>query len=172
MDPRSRRWSVAGLVLLGVASCHRSDDTSSSAPAASVQPADHLAPGELVEGPLRAFELQLPLGVHVQEAFASVVYAWGQVDPMRLSNYLRARVQGGTATVGAAATVFDNVTAPANPKRILRIRVDTTAQGRAARLEVRDITPPDTVPPATEAERLKQVGLGPDGKLLDPSHLR
>jgi hypothetical protein len=133
---------------------------------------EHLAPGELVEGPLRAFELRLPAKMTIQEAFGAVVYATGPVDPMRLSNYLRTRVQGGAVHVGAAATVFDSVTVAENAQRILHIRVDSLAQGHAARLEVRDVTPPPVEPAADEAERLRRVGLAPDGRLLDPTHLK
>jgi hypothetical protein len=110
--------------------------------------------------------------MEIREAFSSVVYAWGPVDPMKLANYLRAQVKGGSISVGAAATVFDQVTAPANGKRLLRLRVDAIGQGRAARLEVRDITPPPLAPAANETERWKKVGMSSDGKLLDPTHLQ
>lgn len=171
--PRNGRTRTAVLVAcvslaLG---CRRHEATPAPAPSASAA-IDHLAPGELVDGPLRAFELRLPAGMEIREAFSSVVYAWGPVDPMRLANYLRAQVKGGSISVGAAATVFDQVTAPANPKRILRLRVDPAGQGRAARLEIRDVTPVVVPPAADDAERWRRVGLTPDGKLLDPTHLR
>jgi hypothetical protein len=154
--------------------CHRhhdGDPLDADGGASAPRTPDHLGPGELVDGPLRAFELKLPAGMEVRETFATVVYAWGQVDPMRLANYLRAQVKGGSISVGAAATVFDRVTVPANTKRILRLRVDAAAQGHAARLEVRDITPPPLPSASSEAERWRQVGMTPDGKLLDPTHL-
>ena len=110
--------------------------------------------------------------MQIREAFSTVVYAWGQVDPMQLANYLRAQVKGGSISVGAAATLFDRVTVPANPRRLLRIRVDAASQGRAARLEVRDVTPVPVPSASSEAERWRQVGLTPDGQLLDPTHLR
>jgi hypothetical protein len=152
--------------------CGRHDEAQPApAPSASVA-ADRLAPGELVDGPLRAFELKLPMGMEIREAFNTVVYAWGPVDPMRLANYLRGQVKGGSISVGAAATVFDQVTVPSNGKRLLRLRVDAAGQGRSARLEVRDVTPPPPVPAVDDAERWKRVGMTPDGKLLDPGHLR
>jgi hypothetical protein len=159
---------VGGLLI----SCHRPHADAGPAPSASAA-RDHLAPGELVDGPLHAFELRLPLGVEIKEAFSSIVYAGGPVDPMQLANYLRGQVKGGSISVGAAATVFDQVTVPANNKRILRIRVETVAQGRGARLEVRDVTPPPPPAPAVDdAERWRRVGMTPDGKLIDPSHIR
>jgi len=162
------------LVLCGVHAslgCHRAKGGDEPAPSASAA-VDRLAPGELVDGPARAFELRLPAGIQIHEAFTSVVYAWGPVDPMRLANYLRGQVKGGAISVGAAATVFDNVTTPANPKRLLRIRVDSTGQGRASKLEIRDVTPPPVPSASSEAERWRQVGLTPDGRQLDPTHLQ
>jgi hypothetical protein len=171
---RSGRSPATGWALVIAASllsCHR--PTSGAAPAASASAApDHLAPGELVEGPLRALDLRLPVGMQVREAFTSVVYAWGPVDPMQLANYVRGHVKGGSISVGAAATVFDHVTVPANPKRLLRVRVETAGVGRSAQLEVRDVTPPPQAPAADEAERWRRIGMTPDGKLIDPSHLR
>jgi hypothetical protein len=140
-------------------------------PSASAAGHDHLAPGELVDGPLRAFELKLPAGMMIREAFTSVVYAWGPVDPMKLANYLRAQLTGGSISVGAAATVFDKVRVPANSERLLRVRVETTGQDHSAQLEVRDITPPPDVPAANEAERWRRAGMTPDGRLIDPAHL-
>lgn len=166
-----RRLGAALSLGLVLVSCHRPHQDAGPAPSASVA-RDRLAPGELVDGPLHAFELRLPVGMEIREAFSSVVYAWGPVDPMQLANYLRGQVKGGSISVGAAATVFDQVTAPGNAKRILRLRVETTGQGRSARLEVRDVTPPPPVPAVDDAERWKRVGMTPDGKLIDPSHLQ
>jgi hypothetical protein len=165
-----RRGCVLLLAALASSSCHRGQGDSEPAPSASAAH-DRLAPGELVDGPLRAFELKLPAGMVIREAFTSVVFAWGPVDPMKLANYLRGQVKGGTISVGAAATVFEQVTVPANSARLLRIRVETAGQGRASQLEVRDITPPPPVPAADDVERWKRVGMTPDGKLLDPAHL-
>jgi hypothetical protein len=120
---------------------------------------------------LHAFELKLPAGIEIREAFTTVVYAWGPMDPMRLANYLRAQVRGGTINVGAAATVFDQVTVPSNPHRLLRVRVESGGQVHSSRLEVRDVTPPPQPPAADDAERWRRVGMTPDGKLLDPTHL-
>jgi len=166
------------VLLLGgfaLASCHRHHDgepDGSSLAAAPDAGKDRLAAGELVDGPQRAFELRLPAGIQVREAFASVVYAGGAIDPMKVANYLRAQVKGGSISVGAAATVFDQVTAAANPKRALRIRVDSVGQGRATLLEVRDVTPVPLPAASSTTERWRQVGLTPDGRLIDPAHLR
>ena len=162
-------WLLA--MLAGGPGCHRPPPSLDAAPSASA-PHDRLAPGELVEGSLHAFELGLPVGMQIREAFSSVVYVAGPVDPMKLANYLRARVTGGSISVGAAATVFDQVTTSANKKRILRLRVESLAAGRAAQLEVRDVTPPPVPPAADDAERWRRAGMTPDGKLIDPSHLR
>jgi hypothetical protein len=164
---------VVGLGLLGavcLVSCDR--PRADAAPAPSAAARDKLGPDELIDGPLHAFELKLPAGMVIREAFTTVVYAWGPIDPMKLANYLRGQVKGGTISVGAAATVFEQVTVPANAGRLLRVRVESAGQGRASQLEVRDITPPRQAPAADDAERWKRVGMSPDGKLLDPSHLQ
>ncbi len=155
--------------------CHRQPDgsaLSTDAASSTARAVDHLGPGELADGPLHAFELKLPAGMRIREAFSNVVYAWGQVDPMQLANYLRAEVQGGSISVGAAATVFDRVMVPTNTRRLLRIRVDAVGQGRAAQLEVRDVTPVPVPSASSDEERWRQAGMTPDGKLLDPKHLR
>jgi len=170
------RAAFAGCVMV-VGACNR-DKPPAPVRATALPPpqpsarVDRLAPGELVEGTEHAFELKLPVGIHVTNAFASVVYAWGQVDPMEVANFIRAEVSGGAVTVGAAATVFDRVTTAGNPARLLRIRVDSGAQGRVAHLEIQDVTPTPVPAASSTAERWRQVGLTPDGKLLDPSHLR
>lgn len=170
--PTIRLAAVLATVCVTAPACHRHDDGRDAPSPSASATVDRLAPGELVDGPLRAFDLKLPEGMQIREAFGTVVYAWGPVDPMRLANYLRAQVKGGSISVGAAATVFDQVTVPADAKRILRLRVDAAGQGRSAHLEVRDVTPPPPQPAADDAERWKRAGLTPDGKLIDPAHLR
>jgi hypothetical protein len=141
-------------------------------PPPSARPADRLAPGELIPGDKKAFTILLPRDVKVDQALTNVVFASSQVSASDLANYVRARVRDGTVNVGATATVFDQVKAVDDPIRTLFIRILPGPSGRGARIEVRDVTPPTFPALSSTAERWKQFGLSPDGKFIDPQHLR
>lgn len=174
---KSEQWTLAVALAAStcIGGCHKPED-STPAPLAPVAaeagpPIDHLAPGELLEGTEKAFALILPRGLHIQSAFMKSVYAVGSPNMDDVANYIRARVRGGTVTRGATGTVFDDVTVPAEPKRILHILVSRLPAVDACRIEVRDITPAPPLPiPSTEAERFRAAGLTPSGKFIDPQH--
>lgn len=142
------------------------------APAVSAAPVDRLAPGELVPGTAKAFALVLPRDLKVDQALTDVVFASGPVNATDLANYVRARVRDGEVSVGATATVFDKVRAIDAPSRLLFVRIFPGPMGNGARLEVRNVTPPPLQDLPNEEARWKQVGLSPDGRLLDPQHLK
>jgi hypothetical protein len=173
---RSRSWTAAFLFCAaGVPACrHKEEPSVETVAVATVDaatPVDHLAPGELLEGTEKAFGLVLPRGMHVQNALMSSVWAVGTVKMDDMANYVRVRVRGGTGTRGVVGTVFDNVTAPAEPNRILHIMVSRLPASDGCRIEVRDITPAPPLPiPTTEVERFRAAGLTPDGKFIDPQH--
>ncbi len=179
MTGASRNLGRRGLgygLLLSVLlfACHRNDDTAtSSTPAPSARPPlDRLAPGELVPGDTKAFSLVLPRDVKIDQAFNSVIFASGPVSASDLSNYVRSRIVGGNVSVGATATVFDQVKPADDPKLSLSIRIFPGPMGRGAHIEVRNVTPPPLPDLPSTAERWKQFGLSPDGRVLDPQHLR
>jgi hypothetical protein len=174
---RARGKCRATLLLLpvfAVVACHRHEPEPDLAlPAASAAPVDRLAPGELIPGDKKAFAILLPREVTVDQALTEVVFASGPVGASDLANYVRARVRDGAVSVGASATVFDQVKAIDDPSRLLFIRIFSGPMGRGARMEVRNITPPPPQPNSpSPAERWKQMGLGPDGRVLDPTHLQ
>jgi hypothetical protein len=155
--------------------CHRHPPGQTAAPTPSASSAvtpDRLQPGELLEGPDHAFALKLPRGIRVEESFAAVVFARGQLKAADVANYIRARVTGGAISVGASATVFDRVFAPGEPARPLTIQVESLPHEEGTRVEVRDMTPPPGMPNATDEEKWKAVGMSPNGKILDPTKLR
>jgi hypothetical protein len=125
-----------------------------------------------MEGTEHAFALTLPRGIHVEEAFAAVVFAQGPLKATDVANYVRTRVTGGTVNVGAAATVFTGAFAPGEPSRPLSIHVESLPRGQGTRVEVRDDTPPPGMPGASDEEKWKAVGMTPNGKIADPKHLR
>jgi len=159
--------------------CHRHAPTEdgaptigtagSSAPAAPATPVDHLAPGELLEGPQQAFGLKLPRDLRVEGVFVDVVYATGPATVHPLVQYFRARLTGGGVREGATSATFDHVRVPGQPSVELLVRVAEAPGG--ARVEVRDVTPRPAPKLPDEAARWRQVGLTPDGRLADPTHL-
>jgi hypothetical protein len=171
------RVLAAAIALMACAGCRRAppqDDGTkssgpSSAPAAGLAPADHLAPGELLEGADDAFGLTLPRRLRVDGAFAHVVYASGPLDLHPLVRYFRARLQDGDLREGEAAATFEHVHVPSKPERELAIRIAGTPQN--ARVEIRDATPPEAPVLPDDRARWKRVGLTPDGRLLDRTHL-
>ena len=159
------------------AACHGSSPSgdapaptaSAAAVAAATVPADHLAPGELLEGTDRAFDVLLPQGLHVDGTFVDVVMTSGPLTMHPLVEYFRAHVRNGDLREGAASATFDHVTAPDKPDRPLAIHILKAGDG--AHVEIRDVTPPKLQPLLDEPARWKQVGLTPSGRILDPTHL-
>jgi hypothetical protein len=140
-------------------------------PSASAVPVDRLLPGELVPGDKKAFWILLPKDVKIDQALLDVVFASGPVNASDLANYVRNRVRDGTVSIGATATVFDQVKPVDEPTHTLFIRIFPGPGGRGARIEVRNTTQRPIPEGGTEEERWKEFGLRPDGKLLDPQHL-
>jgi hypothetical protein len=161
------------LFALLVVACRRHEpDAIAAEPAPSSPPLDRLAPGELIPGDKKAFTIVLPRDVKVDQALTDVVFASGPVSASDLANYVSFRVRDGTKSIGATATVFDQVKAVEDPSRTLFVRIFPGPSGRGSRIEVRDITAPPPPAPSNTAEQWKKFGLSPDGKLLDPQHLR
>jgi hypothetical protein len=165
--------ATIALCLFCVLACKRREPEADRAqPAASAPPVDRLAPGELIPWDKKAFAIVLPRDLTVDHALPEVVWASGPVGASDLANYVRARVRDGAVTVGATATVFDQVKPIDDPSRLLYIRIFSGPMGRGARMEVRNVTPPPLPNLPNEEERWKQMGLSPDGKILDPKHLQ
>jgi len=167
---------AAGLTA-AVGACHRSaaqdrPSTASAAPSAAPAPStpvDHLAPGELVEGGQRAFGLTLPRDLRIEEAFADVVYASGRVPVHALVQYFHARLQEGGVREGERSATFDHVKVRGKPG--LELAIHIMAEPGGTRVEIRDTTKPPAPDLPDQVSRWKQVGLTPDGRLADPTHL-
>jgi hypothetical protein len=143
--------------------------TASISPAASAAPSDHLAPGELREGSQRAFGVALPSALRVKGSFVDVVYAGGPASVHALVQYFRARLEDGTMREGPAAATFEHVKVRGKPGLELLVHIANGADG--ASVEIRDSTPPPAPALPDEPSRWRQVGLTPQGRLADPSHL-
>jgi hypothetical protein len=168
---RGLAFFILGILALA---CRRGREEAADAapPAVSAAPVDRLAPGELIPGAMKAFGIALPREMHVDQALTDVVFASGPVNATDLANYVRARVTDGDVSVGATATVFDKVRTSGAPGRLLFVRIFSGPIGRGAHVEVRDVTPAPLQDLPNVESRWKQVGLTPDGKLLDPAHLK
>ncbi len=164
-------FSVLGAACRGSGSS--SDSTTSGAPtesaASATPPVDHLAPGELIEGSEEAFGIPLPRGVHVDEAFVHVVFASGPLTVHPLVQYFRSRLQDGDLREGESSATFEHVTARAKSDRQLTVHIAEVR--RTAEIEIRDTTPPPSPNLPDEPARWKNVGLTPNGRLADPTHL-
>ena len=134
-------------------------------------PRDHLGPGELLEGDVRAFGMILPRGMKVESSFPLELVATGDAKPADVANYIRSRVSSGTVKVGAASTMFELVQVPVRPGRELVIRVEEGNSGRGTRVTFRDVTPPPLEPNLTEEQRWRQAGMRGPGQPEDPTHL-
>jgi hypothetical protein len=166
------RLGLACAVVGSFLGCKRSEDEAAAQAVAtlaasqkSFQKSDHLAEGELLEGKEKAFALLLPRGAKVTYRFASAIHVEAAIALEPLANYIRSRVRDGNIQVGASETRFERVRVPEEPGRPLRIRIAT--QNGYSRIVIEDVTPPPD-PTGSPAERMQQVGLTPDGKLLDP----
>lgn len=169
----ARRWAPTAAVV-GVLACARAPtDSSQATPSAAplpvpvAQPVDHLAPGELVEGTERAFGLLLPRDLHVESAFAQVIYANSEVGVHPLAKYFRTRTEGGALDEDDTSATLAHVRIPASPGREFRIHVERAPRG--ARVEIRDSTPPPAPDLPNEAARWRNVGLTPQGRVIQPT---
>jgi hypothetical protein len=139
------------------------------APQASAMPVDHLAPGELAEGAQSALGVTLPRDLQVRESYVDLVSAFGPVSVHSLVRYLTAHLDGGSLREGAEAATFEHVSARGKPEPELLVHV--TSEFGGSRLEIHKVTHPPGSPLLDEPSRWRQVGLTPQGKVLDPSHL-
>src|SRR5262249_1998394 len=159
--------AAAALAVGALLGCRKKHEEAPAPPA----PVDHLAPGELAEGTLKAYGLTLPIGVIIVARNPDHIIAHGAVGREALSNYVRARVRDGNATVGAARTDFSRVRVPTDAQRLLDILVYDNLRG-FTEIVVKDVTPPVLPQYKSDEERLRAAGLTPNGQIADPKHMQ
>ncbi len=163
---------VATLLAASVPACRdKPKQTVTSAPsAAPVAPADQLIPGELAEGTIDAFGLKLPRIMKLDTRFPDATFASGEASHKDVVNYIRSRVVAAKVETLQTKTMFEGVTLKAAPENKLHIEVIAVGADRS-KIVVRDETRPPAKPGLTEEERWREVGMTPQGELIDPSHL-
>lgn len=158
-------------VLLGPACRDKQPPAPAPAPSIAPPPPDQLAPGELAEGTLDAFGLKLPRIMKVDTRFPDAVFASGEASHKDVVSYIRERVVSEKVETLQTKTTFEGATLKSAPTKKMRIEVIVHARG-VVKLVIRDETRPPAKPGLTEEERWKEVGMTPQGELLDPTHLQ
>jgi hypothetical protein len=170
---------IAPVAALFLAACARgpSDDESASqanpsppASAPASPPVDHLAPEELIEGDAHAYGIVLPRDFQVDSMFSDSMTVIGRAGVHPTAKYLRARVEGGSFDEDDSAATFTHVRIASQPGRDFSIRVGR-ALGGGVRVDFHDTTPKVLPQYPDEAARWRAVGLTPQGRVLDPTHL-
>jgi hypothetical protein len=138
------------------------------APKAAI-PKDHVDEGTLVPGSEKAYAIAVPVGFAVTSRVGKTITILGKEPTRKVVNYLKERVRDGKVLESNEHTVFQGVRIPDDPARYLEIEVVDKRFGTV--ISVTDVTPAPELPPATQEERYKQVGLDPQGRLLNPRTL-
>lgn len=172
---RSRALAFSLVVSALAFGCHRRHDAppAPDSVAPSAKPLDHLAPGELNQGPGQVFGFAVPARMRVTGAFLERAYLEGEVTPEALANYVRERVDADHVELGAVSTVFSHVRVKGGaPDRVYDFEVKP-GRGNTTELVISDVTPRPKDPPGmSDADRWRQAGYAPDGKPLDPNQLK
>ena len=164
------RGLAAGLVasLLACQACGSKKDTEPT-PVASGAP-EPTDPNDLVEGPVQAMGLTMPLGSRIR-AQDAIGFAIEIPMPMeRVANYFRTRLKSQKVLTGPNRTIFVGVTPPAGEDRLLHLVVRRKGVGSEvyvsyeAPTEVAEAAPMPVVAKAT----LEAEGLPPDPGPADP----
>jgi hypothetical protein len=172
------RLPVLAAAALALASCQRAPPEewkpapppSAASAEPSAAPVDHLAPGELVEGTQRAFGLAMPREVPIDREQPGSVRAIGPVSVHSLVKYFKPRLIESHLNEGDTFAVFEQVKLSGKPGSVYRIRM-TELPPKGTLVELDDVTPPPVPDLPDEAARWRQVGLTPEGKVLDPTRL-
>ena len=139
------------------------------AAASAAAPVDRTAPGELAEGTEDAFGLKLPRYMRVTARFPNEIFAEGALAADRVTAYVKQRVEAKRVDRAGPKTVFSGATASGAPGKELRVEVLVRPGG--TQLVVRDETRPVANDGLSPDDRMRAVGLKPDGTPIDQKHL-
>lgn len=182
-EPARRRKRLAlragatALVLWAASGCSKPSVATGDAPASrldtpppSTPPVDHLGPDELIEGTDRVFGVALPRGLTVEQRSPGFVTATGPMKVRALVLYFRGRLQGGSLRESDTVATFEHVTTPELPQYTdLSIHITVGLDHTTVEMVATPHPPAPALPDLSA--RWRQVGLTPNGKVLDPTHL-
>jgi hypothetical protein len=167
-------FAVVGAAVLGACRRRAEPPPGSAAPVPSapseVAAVDKALDGELAEGDEKAFGLALPREMKVKARLQKDVVAIGDVAINRLVEYLQARVSANHLETTVREVTLDQVTVRGQPGTLLHIEI--LPKAGLTQLALRDITPPKVREGLTDEERWRAVGMYPNGRLIDPTHLK
>lgn len=163
------RRIVVLAILIG---CRRTPSQAAPSPVGSVPP-DRLAPGEPAPGVELAHDLALPRGSHIDRQFGKSITAYVPWPAEKVANYVRTQTdQNPEGIVGPTGTVFPKVfVRGAKTDHWLRIEITRAERSDISNIIVDRIEEKPPPPKKSNEELMKEVGLTPDGKPLDPKHL-
>jgi hypothetical protein len=167
----ARGSALLALVLLCAGGCrkHRSIDDPPPTPPPR-PPVDTTLPGELAEGKEQAFGVPLPRVMRVTGRFTDLIIASGPAAPEQVANFYRSRVKADKIETGPIKTVFSNVSVKSQPDAAIVIEV-SGGRGGVTTVMVRSVAVPKPDDSSSPDERMRRLGLNPDGTLADPTHL-
>jgi hypothetical protein len=142
--------------------------TSTPTPSARA-PIDRTLPGELAEGPDKAWTLVLPRALVVRARLVDMIYGDAEVPPDRMANYIRQHVASDKVETGPSKTVFPRATVRGQPG--VELAIEVLNRGGSSEVQIRNLSLVKMTPGLTEEERWRAAGLKPDGTPLDPTHL-
>jgi hypothetical protein len=169
-----RDHRIALLIVVGLLpACRKPRPSTETAPPVASIPADRLAPGEAAPGQEKAFDLVLPRGGKIDRVFGNTVYAFVALPPETVASYIRAQADEAMAVVGPTGTVIPKLhVRGAGPGYWLRVEITGGPRPDETLLVVDRVEDNKPMPSATTNEELmKEVGLTPDGKLLNPKRV-
>jgi hypothetical protein len=140
-------------------------------PAASSSPPDRLGPGEAPPGRIVAFDLVLPVGSRITARFTETVYAVVPLSLEETATWVRKLAPTAVPIMGAAGTSFDRVVVPgaaAGHHLYVSVRGSGSVASSEVIVDYVEDKPISTAPRPVESV-MRDVGLSPDGKMLDPS---
>lgn len=170
---RGERGAFVLAALLSLSFGCRRSKPNAVAPPPAASPGDRLAPGEAAPGQESVHGLMLPRGGKVERTFGKSSYAYVPLSPESVANYIRTQTDDTEAVVGPTGTVFPKLHVRGAPTdHWLRVEISAADRNDATNLVIDRVDEKPKPPPGkTNAELMKEVGLTPDGKILDPKHI-
>lgn len=142
-------------------------------PSSASFPADRLAPTEMAPGLVSAFDLKLPRGSILTRSLGDTIYAQIPLSLENVTKFIREQADSPEILFEATKTIFPQLKVyNMDPKFFLKVEISTPNTSLAeSQILVRRIEQRVLPTQVSKPEAMRNVGLTPDGKLLDPTRL-